>query len=491
MDLVQLKQLLTAGMTIWIIVGGALLALLVETIWPQKGSKGVFVVGVVTLLAALKIAFDQWLLVKKVSSDLLLVDQLTLFFIFLVVFITLISLLNLYAYLKAHEKISGELVILMLFALVGMIFLFASDHLIVNFIGLETMSLAVYVMVGSNKRDLRSNEAAIKYYIMGSVASAVLLYGIALLYGSFGTFKLSELAAVQVYPNLVYLPRIALTLLLTGFLFKIAVVPFHFWVADVYQGAPTPVTGFMATGVKVSALAFFIRVLMALNFLPDGFSQKLLLASVIMTLLVGNLMAIVQDNLKRVLAFSSVSHAGFLLMGLYVGFENGKFQPEAAGAVLFYLVAYTLMSLGAFAVLSIMVDEKREATELTDLQGLGSERPALAMVFSLFMISLMGLPPTAGFTAKYGIISLAVKQGHVSLALFAVMMSLVSAYYYLRPLMMMYFKEVPTRKPAFMNRPIPFFLMFAVVFSAVAVIYLGLQPDNYLHMTTLAVKGLK
>ncbi len=491
MDLNTLKNLFYAGYPIWVLTAGGLLCLTINFIFTKRGGMLTFGAGILVLGYALYAAFQQWLNSNLANQDLLVTDKVTLFFICLVIFIGFLSLLNSYSYLKLHEKIAGDMVTLILFSIVGMIFLFASDHLLVNFIGLETMSLAIYVMVGSNKKDIRSNEAAMKYYIMGSVASAVLLYGIALLYASCRTFRLSELALFPMSPNLVFLPRIAVILLLVGFLFKMAIVPFHFWVPDVYEGAPSPVTGFMATGVKAAAFALFIRLLTALNYLPTGKVSQILMVCVVLTLLVGNLGAIVQDNVKRMLAYSSISHAGYLLLGLLVGYKDGKFDAQVSSAVLFYLIGYSVMTLGAFAVLSLMVDDKKEATQYADLHGLGYARPVLAAFFSLFMLSLLGIPPTVGFAAKYNIFRFAVSNGYTGLAIFGILTSLISAYYYLRPLVMMYFRGEPENEPRFFGATVPFPILFSLIFCALAVIYLGLRPDNYLHMAQLAADALK
>ncbi|MBI2339262.1 MAG: NADH-quinone oxidoreductase subunit N [Deltaproteobacteria bacterium] len=469
-DLQYLIALFHAGLPVWIVTVAGLVCLLTDALWPKKGAGAVFALALLGLAAALWFGFRQWLAGEDVTQDLFVRDRVTLFFVVLVLFIGFVHLLNTWSYLSLFKKNSGggspaggrspagEMATLTLFAVVGMIFLFASDHLIVNFIGLETMSLAVYVMVGSNRKDARSNEAAMKYYVMGSVASALLLYGIVLLYWPAKTFRLTELSQVALFPEQVFLARIAAVLILSGFLFKLALVPFHFWAPDVYEGAPTPVTGFMATGVKVAAFALFIRVLTALNYLPMEVVSRILEVCVVLTLLVGNLAAIVQDNVKRMLAYSSISHAGYLLLGLLVGFQSGKFDPLVSSAVLFYLAAYSLMTLGAFAVLSVMVEERKEATQFSDLTGLGASRPVLAAAFSLFMISLLGIPLTAGFTAKYGIFSFAVKNGF--------------------------------RRPV-KTEEVPFPLMFSLVFCAVGVVVLGVVPMWYLDMAQKAAGAFK
>lgn len=491
MDIEMLKALFHAGFPIWVVTGGALLCLCFDIISPKKGGKIIYIAGSVAILFALWSAFRQWVQGAEYAQDLLQNDRLTQFFVVIVLFVGLLSLFNSYSYLKVFHSnnlsgkglIPGTMVSLILFSLVGMIFLFASDHLIVNFIGLETMSLAVYILVGSNLKDARSNEAAMKYYVMGSAASALLLYGVALLYGSYGTFRLSELTQVSMVPTDVFLPKIGIGVVFAGILFKLGLAPFHFWVPDVYEGAPTPVTGFMSTGVKVAAFAFFIRIITTLHSVPAGSIVVILAVCVVLTLLVGNLGAIVQDNVKRMLAYSSIAHAGYLLLGLLVGFADGGFDPQVTSAVLFYLMGYSLMTLGAFAVLSVMVEERREITQFVDLTGLGYSRPTLSAAFSLFMLSLLGLPATVGFAAKYGIFSHAVANGYISLAVFGIIMSLVSAYYYLRPLVYMYFRGPSTKNPI---NEVPFPLMISVVFCSVATVYLGLFPAAYIKMSQLA-----
>jgi len=490
-DIAYLTALIKASPAIWVMAGGALVCLLIDCIFPKNGGKAVFVAGLLASFLAMVAAFHQWMSGGEFQHDLIVSDRLTLFFCFIVVFVTVISLLNMYQYLSSRPKQFSECVTLVLFSAVGMIFLFASDHLIVNFIGLETLSLAIYVLVGSNRQDLRSQEAALKYFIMGAVASAFFLYGVALLYGSFGTLRLGQLSQFTPFEGLQYLPRIAVTLIMAGLFFKLALAPFHFWVPDVYEGAPAPVTGFMATGVKVSALALVIRLITSLNYLPDGRVPELMTIAVILTLIVGNLGAIMQDDVKRMLAYSSIAHAGFLMLGLLVGYKEGKFDPHVSAAVMYYLIGYSVTTLGAFAVLSLLIDHKREATSFKDLHGLGTSRPVVALVFSLFLISLLGIPPTVGFTAKYGIISFAIQNGYFKLAIFAMIMTLVSAYYYLRPIVSMYFEGSPEKQRPYIQSPIHATLMFSLVFCALTVLYLGIKPEDYLSLASLAVEALK
>lgn len=496
MNLEYYSSLINAGLPLWVLCGGALLCFFLDALSLKHGEKAVYGLAVLTIILSLWAAARQWLGGAHFAHDLILTDRLTLFFVFLSLFTGLLSLFNISAYFKVGgagqsdnlDILPGALVSLVLFSLVGMIFLFASDHLIVNFLGLETMSLAIYVLVGSNRRDLRSNEAAMKYYITGSVASAMFLYGVALVHGAYGSFQLSELVTANASSLGDFLPKLGFTLMLMGFLFKIGIAPFHFWTPDAYEGAPVPVTGYMATGVKVGAFAFFIRVLDSLHFMPFEKVQLALTVCAVLTLLVGNLGALRQDNLKRMLAYSSISHGGYLLIGIIIGFGDKGFDISMSSAVLFYLIGYSFMTLGAFAVLSVMVQEKKEVTQFSDLEGLGYSRPVLAALFSLFLLSLLGIPPTVGFIGKYAILSAAVAQGHVALAVFGILMSLVSAYYYLRPMVVMYFGGEAKKLSV---SHIPFAVMFVLVFCALAVLYMGTQPTDYLKMAEVTASLFK
>lgn len=486
--IINLKALLINGKVIWTLCGGALLCLLVDSIWPKRMSVVVTFVGIASLVLALVLVFGQWAGPQGLmQSEFLILDRLSLFFLVLVILISILTLLGSVGYLKLHQNLSAEFSALILFSVVGMVFLFASNHLIMNFIGIELMSLSVYVLVGSHKRNIKSNEAALKYFVLGSVASVVFLFGIALFYGAFATFKLSELRHLVVSPELTYLPKLSLALLLSGLFFKLAIAPFHFWAPDVYQGAPAPVTGFMATAVKASAFGFALRLFMELDVLEMSQIQNLLEGVVVLTLVVGNFAALAQQDVKRMLAYSSVAHAGFLLFGVVAGFNSGVYQDKSADVVLFYLMGYYFMTLGAFAVLSLTVKEREEATTLGDLSGLAHEHPVLAAVMGLFLLSLLGLPGTVGFAAKYGIVSLAIQNGHVGLAVVAVLTSVVSAFYYLRPIGVMFFDPKPNRS---LIQEIPLTLYFSLTFCAIAVVYLGFRPDVYLKLTQLATSSL-
>jgi NADH-quinone oxidoreductase subunit N len=484
-DINNLYAILHAGMPIWILVCGAALCILFDSIASKKMASVIYGIGIASLLGSLYATWQLWITPELLASqNLLVIDLTTLFFIFLVNSIGIITLLNSVGYLKIHEGLNGEFCSLILCSIIGMIFLFASNHLFVNFIGLETMSLSIYVLVGSHKHSLKSNEAALKYFILGGVASAIMLYGIALFYGAFSTLNLSILSNLIAAQELVYLKNIALGLLLLGLFFKMAVVPFHFWAPDVYEGAPAPVTGFMATAVKTAAFGFALRIFTELDVLNMPQIPQLLTVIVIATLVVGNLLALVQNNVKRILAYSSISHAGFLLFGLLAGFENGHFNASNAHVVMFYLLAYFSMTLGAFAVLSLLTKERSEACDFSDLAGLGKKHPVLAGLFTLFMLSMVGLPGTVGFTAKFNIIYLAIQNNHIGLSIIAVITSIISVYYYLKPSVVMFFTS---SEEGNYFHSIPVTVSISLTICSFLVIYLGFNPDVFLKLSQIAV----
>ena len=496
MDVSKLNAILNVGLPIWILVAGGLLSVLIDAIFGRKSSFLVYLVGILSLIFSFCASFIKWTGDNAdLRLDFLVLDSMTIFFIVVILLIAFFSLLNSYSYLKVSpflQKNSSNLknayVSLILFSVVGMIFMFASDQLILNFIGLETMSLAIYILVGSNRRDSFACEAAIKYFVLGSVASAILLLGIALFYASYATFQLSEMATVAIQPDKLILPQLSAVFLLVGVFFKLSIAPFHFWTPDAYTGAPTPVTGFMASGVKIAGFAFLMRLLLNFKSIPSDPLVTIMQAGVVLTLIVGNLGAIFQDNIKRMLAYSSIAHAGYILLGLVVGFKDGVFDPQVTSSVLFYLLSYAVMTLGAFGVLSVMVNDDHEVTTFKDLAGLSSKRPALALVFSVFMISFLGIPPTIGFFAKYGIFSFAIQNGYYELSIFAIITSLASAYYYLRPIKVMYFDEA-TEDSSIPKVPFP--LMLSIMLCLVATILLGIIPDSFVKISQQAVSILQ
>jgi NADH-quinone oxidoreductase subunit N len=323
----------------------------------------------------------------------------------------------------------------LLFATVGMMLMAAGGDLVIIFLGLELLSISTYVMAGFRRTDLRSNESSMKYFILGSFSSAFLLYGIALVYGATGSTNLAAIARVATTRNPLLLAGIGF--LIVGLGFKAAVAPFHMWTPDVYEGAPLPVTAYMSVAAKAAAFAALLRVLFSAfgneRLVPDW--SIVLAVIAVITMVVGNVLAIWQDNLKRLLAYSSIAHAGYILVGVVAA------SPLGAASVMFYTLAYTFMNLGAFAVLMLLGRSGAENAGIDNYRGLAARRPLMALAMALFMLSLSGIPPTAGFVGKFYLFQAAVQAGWTWLAVVGVLASVVSVYYYLRVIVAMYMQE--------------------------------------------------
>jgi NADH-quinone oxidoreductase subunit N len=362
----------------------------------------------------------------------------------------------------------GEFYALILFATSGMMLLVAAVDMLPVFLGLELMSIPIYVLAGFDRRRLRSNESAMKYFLIGSFASAILLYGIALLYGVSGSTSFAAIRAGFDPANPLALAGLAFVVV--GFAFKISSVPFHQWTPDVYEGAPSAVTAFMSVTVKLAAFAAFVRVL-ALSFEPLGeLLASLLWVLSAATLVVGNVMAVIQENIKRLLAYSSIAHAGYLLIGFVPGTAAGY------SAVVFYLIAYLFMNLGAFGVVVALANRGQDCERVSSFAGLAQRRPGLAALMTLFMIALAGIPGTAGFTGKFLIFSAAVDAGHVWLAILGVLMSVVSVYYYLRLPVLMYMRDPTEEATRTGSLGVGEIAVLAV--CGIGVVYLGLFPNG-------------
>ena len=360
-------------------------------------------------------------------------DRFANFVIAVLCFATLLSALLSVGYLAELRIQHGEYYALMLLATGGMMLLVSAVDMIMVFLGLEIMSIPIYVLAGFDRRRLRSNESALKYFLVGSFASALLLYGMALLYGATGH---TDFAGIRAAWNDGPLAMAGLGLVLVGFAFKISSVPFHQWTPDVYEGAPTSVTAYMSVTVKVAAFAALLRMLTGAfpAASADGL-QPLLWVLAAATMIVGNVMAVIQDNLKRLLAYSSIAHAGYLMIALVTA------TPDAYAALLFYLVAYVFTNLGAFGVIVALANRGQDTDRIDQLSGLSQRRPGLAFLLTLFAISLAGIPGTVGFMAKFHLFRAAVWGDQVVLTVVAVMTSLVSVYYYLRLPVVMYMRE--------------------------------------------------
>jgi NADH-quinone oxidoreductase subunit N len=378
----------------------------------------------------------------------------------------------------------GEYCALLLFATLGMMIMVCGADLMTIFLGLETLSISLYILAGFKRTDLRSNESALKYLLLGAFASGFLLYGIALIYGATGTIQLARVARAVAGGTLAHptLLTVGLGLIIIGFGFKVASVPFHAWAPDVYEGAPTPVTAYMIAGTKVAAFAAFIRVLfVALPALQAQWSQVLWVLA-ILTMTVGNVVAVAQSSLKRMLAYSSIAHAGYILVGLVAA------GPRGGGSILFYLVGYAAMNLGAFAVILALARKDGERVGIDELAGLGLRRPALGAAMALFMFSLTGVPPTAGFMGKLYLFGAAVQAGYTGLAVIGVLNSVVSAFYYLRVTVVMYMSQ-PEGDPDLL--PLGPAATLAITIAVVLTLALGLAPGGVLDAAVESVEALR
>ncbi|APR79493.1 NADH-ubiquinone oxidoreductase chain N [Minicystis rosea] len=424
----------------------------------------------------------------------LIVDRFTLFFTFVICLGGALTSLLAGGYLPEHKLDRGEFYPLLTFSTVGAIVLAASGDLLSLFLGLETMSLGVYALTGFRRASQRSTEAAVKYFLLGSFAAALLLYGGALLYGATGHTDLvgiRDALAAGANTNFA-LVAIALLLVLAGLVFKVSAVPFHMWTPDAYEGAPTPATGFMAVAVKSAAFATLMRVVLVAFGQPElaswgsGWPPILALLAVL-TMTVANLIAGRQESVKRMLAYSSIAHAGYVLVGLVATMRQGG---DAQASVMFYLLAYTASTIGAFGALVLCGSRGAEAVSYEDLAGVGKRHPLAAMAFSLFLLSLAGIPPTAGFFGKLYIVRAAIGANLYPLAIILVLNSVLGAYYYLRVLVFMYMREPAPGAP--IARPMRSgYVATALVLAAILVVVLGLWPSTSLQMAIDAALAVK
>ena len=463
---------------------GTLVLLLMEFIPPRPNGNRGAVVAIATLAAAAyaiwNVRFDK----RALFEGMFVHDGLTVFFTLLFCAIGVVAVLFSWDYAKRTKIGQPEYYALMLCSILGMVVMAASNDLITIFLGLELMSLALYVMVGFRRNLLESNEAALKYFLLGAFASAFLLYGIALLYGGTGTTNLARigdfLGDTPIGANPLVLT--GALLVLTGFLFKVAAVPFHMWTPDAYQGAPTSVTGFMSAGAKAAGFAALLRIVMrALPTMAHDW-QPLLAVVAMLTMTVGNVTALLQTNLKRMLAYSSIAHAGYILVALVAGGHEGY------GAAVFYLAVYSFMNLGAFALMTMLGKGTDEPVLISDLAGVGFKKPLAGLALTLFMISLGGIPPTAGFMGKILVFGAAVKAGLVwPLVIVGVLNSVVSVFYYLRVTVALYMREPEGESVAWSwNAP----GVIAVLVTAALTLYFGLQSQGLWIEAQRSVLGL-
>ena len=384
-------------------------------------------------------------------------------------------------YLKREGYPIGEYYPLILFTTAGAMWMASGTDLMTIFLGLEVLSISLYVLAGLFRGQTRSNEAGLKYFLLGAFSTGFLLYGIALIYGVSGTTNIADIGMyLAAHPAALGNPMTVAGMLLlsVGFLFKIAAAPFHMWTPDVYQGAPTPVTAFMSAGPKAAAFAGFIRVLvLAFGGMQEEWTTLLWVLAVL-TMIVGNVIAINQTNIKRMLAYSSIAHAGYAMVGMVAANTIG------ISGVLFYLLAYTFMNLGAFAVLVLAGKKGEDNLTLEGFAGFGYKRPFLGVAMTVFLFSLMGIPPTAGFAGKFFIFAGAIEAGYIWLAVIGVLNSAVSLYYYLRVMVAMYFRE-PTEDYGWVTMHVG--TVVSIILALAGILYLGIIPGGVMEMAKLAI----
>ncbi|MCC7442204.1 MAG: NADH-quinone oxidoreductase subunit N [Bdellovibrionales bacterium] len=474
------------------VLGGAVLALVLSVVRWLQPKWSVFLVSVATALLGATLSFPGLSgAALAVFNGMMVVDPYSSFFNLIFLLSALITLLISFRYLDSEKLQHPEYYVLVLFSALGMMLMASARELVVLFIALETMSLSVYSLVSFRRADRRANEAAMKYFILGGAASAIMLYGVALVYGATGTTHiqaiLERLASRGAGESVLF--SVGAWLIVAGFLFKVASVPFHMWMPDVYEGAPVPITGFMTTGLKAAAFAAFVRVFLSLGY-GKGLSEAvetnlhhILWVCAVMTMVVGNVIALTQTNLKRILAYSSIAHTGYLMVGL-IAAPRGT---EGYSSLLVYLAAYAAMNLGAFIVLTLLAGKGDAGLNLHDLSGISKKNPVLAFSMAVFLFSMAGVPPTAGFVAKYLLFYSAVQAGEVPLVIIAVLCSAISVYYYLRVLVYMYMRD-PIAGAT--SARVPVWSVMALASMVIVTLQVGLLPSPLVEMARKAVAGL-
>ncbi len=406
------------------------------------------------------------------ASGTFTLDYITTGFNFIFLTVALLSILVSAKYVKDENIPPNEYFGLMLFAVVGMMVMACGTNLAVIFVGLEVMSIALYILAGIKKNEMKSLESALKYFLLGAFASGFFLYGISMIYGATGTLDLNVMAQKISTETLEFpiILMVGIAFLIVGFGFKVALVPFHSWTPDVYEGASSPITGFMSVGAKAAGFAAFVRVFVALAGVKTEWTDILAILA-ILTMVVGNILALQQTNFKRLLAYSSITHAGYLLLGIIAG------NDLSTQAIMFYLFSYAFMNIGAFAIITLVGNKGEEFVNVSDFTGLGKKKPFVAFMLTIFLFSLAGIPPMAGFFGKYFIFTSLIKSGANTLAIIGVLNAVVGVYYYLSPIVLMWMKE-PNEVE--MNDASPS-LKLALLISFIGTILIGIFPSQVMH----------
>jgi len=455
-----------------------ILVMLVDPLIPTHDSKKPLgIIALVGVLAGLAATVFQTGYYGDAFYDMVRVDAFSIFFHFVILLVSLVVVLSSLEYLEVQQIKAGEYYGLVLFAAVGMMLMSSAIELVLIFIALEISSISTYILAGFRRRAAESAESSLKYFLLGSFATAFFLYGVAMIFGSTGTtnvYRIAEVLSTQ-HSVLTYL---AVALMFVGLGFKVASAPFHVWTPDVYEGAPAPVTGFMSTGPKAAAFAVLLRVLFATG-APGWFWMVWI--SAVLSMTIGNIGALVQNNVKRLLAYSSIAHAGYLLVAFAAA------QTLGISAAIFYAASYAAMNVGAFAIVAHLAGKGEKYVTLEDYAGLGRRSPLIAAVLTIFLLSLIGIPITGGFFAKFYVFSASLQSNLVGLTIIGVINSAIAAYYYLRIIVYMYMKDERTEAPV---APIPLGLGVGIAISLIATIYLGVLPNRVLGDAVRAAQDL-
>ena len=462
----------------------AIFGTLVMVLSALRGKRGGLLasVSVVGLLAALLGAIFANSDPGPAFSGLVLVTGFSTFFRIIIIAVGLMTVLASHDYLAREGAEAGEFYALVLFSAIGQSLMCSSNELVMIFIGLEISSISSYILAGFLRDDRRNNEAALKYFLLGSFATAFLLYGIAWIYGLTGTTRIDVIRTVLESPESAppaLLVGVAAALIFVGFAFKVAAVPFQSWAPDVYQGAPAPVSGFLSAGPKAAAFGLFLRIFLSgLAPVADHW-EPIVWVSALLTMIVGNFAALQQTNIKRLLAYSSIAHAGYVMVAL------ASVSRVGAAAAMFYMAAYVFMQVGAFAVIAHIAGKGEKLVNIDDFSGLGQRQPVTAALFGIFLMSLIGIPLTGGFFGKFYIFRAALESGLIWLTVLGLLNSAVAAYYYLRILVVMYMRE-PDESAAEVA-PLSGALKVTLYGSAIVTLLLGILPTFVLSFADQSV----
>jgi NADH-quinone oxidoreductase subunit N len=463
----------------------ATLLMVLDPLIKKRSSSAFGNIAILAFIAAIVASIQGYGNPGTAFGGMLIVDGFGTFFRILVMVVGILTVLASYRFLNVQDAETGEFHSLLLFSVAGQCIMVTANELIVIFIGLEISSIASYVLAGYLRDDKRNNESALKYFLLGSFATAFFLYGIALIYGATGTVDLTAVRAAQAganAPNPLFI-GIAAALMFVGLAFKVSVAPFQVWAPDVYQGAPTPVSAFLSAGPKAAAFAIFLRIFMT-AFEPIGQGwEPLVWIAALLSMTIGNFAALLQSDMKRMLAYSSIAHAGYVLVAMTARTDIGE------AAAMFYLAAYAFMNIGAFAVVTHLSGKGERYTSIDDFSGLAQKQPLTAAMLTIFLLSLIGVPLTGGFFGKFYIFKAALESHLVWLTVLGLLNSAVAAYYYLRILVVMYMKE-PSEAAA-NAEPLSPGLGAALILPAAATLFLGIFPGWVLDFAGRSATFLK